>query len=157
MITGNIFLDIFIKKKHNWIFAFSILCLTSAILIYLLFRSNSIKFIQVAENTITPLKSIRGSLTLKSKLLNEHFLYNLPDGLFLLGYNCLFIWLWIPKKSILWIYSTYFILLIFEGFQFIKKIPGTFDIYDLLAYTLATIMSLIISFFIFNKKTNLGI
>jgi hypothetical protein len=142
-------------QKNYWLLFFSLINFFTSLIIYLLFRSNVIEFIEFSENTVKPLKIIRQRLVSEKIFPPDYILFNLPDAMFLLAFNSLFIWLWFPQKSIFWIYTTLIILVTIEGLQYLKFISGTYDVCDLLSYVLATAISLIIYFFTFNKSINL--
>lgn len=71
-------------------------------------------------------------------------IYNVPDGLWLFSFlNCLYI-IWYKssiRTKMIWIMSVFLLALLTEVLQKFHFIPGTFDINDILAYSLALILS----------------
>jgi len=68
--------------------------------------------------------------------------YNVPDGLWLYSLTTLIIFIWQKKLNIYslpWILLCPFLAFGSEIGQGLKIIPGTFDVIDLLAYSLATV------------------
>ena len=112
-------------------------------LIYLLFRSQSLKMFRwldtIACFEVT--QSIR-SVTLKIvEEIPDWILYSLPDGLWLSSYVCLVLLIWknkINNESAVWIFGMPMIAIMSEVGQFFKIIPGTFDWMDVIMYLLGT-------------------
>ena len=127
--------------------------LTIGSLIYILFRSESLKVFawMDALDCLKITKSIR-SISLKIvDIIPNWMLYALPDGLWLSSYVCLMLMIWknkINKENAVWIFSMPLIAILSEAGQIFSIIPGTFDWMDVVMYLLGTILPLII-----NRKT----
>jgi hypothetical protein len=101
------------------------------ILIYILFRGSFF---------LHPLKDF---LPILQNNLPEWVLYNLPDGLWLYSFLSCVLFIWRKNLSIgfvLWSSVAIISAIISEYFQRIKLIPGTYDLYDLIAYIIAIIL-----------------
>lgn len=109
-------------------------------LIYLIFRSDAI------SHSSTP-----------NFLLFSILIYSLPDGCWLYALLCSLLFIWKNQKDY---WFQFWIILVFissigtEIFQLQNIIPGTFDLFDILFYSLAFILFKIINKiqFIKNKK-----
>jgi hypothetical protein len=74
--------------------------------------------------------------------------YNLPDGLWLFALLNTFAAIWGSGKSslVLWAVTVILLSIIMEYLQKMHLIPGTFDLWDILAYVLASLLSASIYF-----------
>lgn len=82
--------------------------------------------------------------------------YNLQDGLWLYALLSAIIIIWEEKFSfylIIWLFLALLLTILSELMQAYNFIPGTFDLYDLIAYFFAAIISILN----INYKTNLSI
>lgn len=121
----------------------SIVTLIVGSLIYMLFRSESLKMFSwldaIACFEVT--QNIRG-ITLKIvEEIPDWMLYSLPDGLWLSSYICLVLMIWknkISKENSVWIFGMPLMAIMSEAGQFFKIIPGTFDWMDVIMYLLGT-------------------
>lgn len=71
------------------------------------------------------------------------FVYNLPDGLWIMSYILISIEIWnrkITPQNIFWIFTLPLLAIISEIFQFLRIIRGTFDFSDLIFYILGIII-----------------
>jgi hypothetical protein len=114
--------------KIKWMYLFiSLFSLFIGIIIYLLYRENSILHIK------------DWGFTLEPNIFTSFIIYNIPDGLWLLSGLFIIRSIWFLEKSICNIYS-----IIFLSIAIIMEILiGTFDVIDLL---------IIISFAILEKN-----
>ena len=81
---------------------------------------------------------------LKTMKVPSWILFSLPDALWLYALTTLIIFIWQRKLSIHslpWILFCPFIAFATEIGQGLKVIPGTFDIKDIIAYSIAIIIS----------------
>ena len=126
--------------------------------IYLLFRSDSIIYFNWINNFFYKdlIQELRQtSLQYKSNLPNW-FLYSLPDGLWLNSYMFFILsirGLEFNLKNNFWFFSIPILILLHEIGQLLKIFNGTFDIFDLILYTIGFCTPIVICFSI-NKKTN---
>ena len=68
--------------------------------------------------------------------------YNLPDALWFYAFLSTLIFIWqrkISVQSIIWLIAAISMGFLSEAFQFFSVIPGTFDLKDLLAYTISAL------------------
>lgn len=87
--------------------------------------------------------------------LPNWFLFSLPDGLWVFSYVSFILFIWGNKlnpQNIFWIFSIPFIAIILEFGQYFKIIPGTYDLNDLIFYSLGTVLPIFIFNFLFNFK-----
>lgn len=126
----------------------SFVSLLSGTIIYLLFRTASIKvfnwfnFFNI-DFLNTP---IRKTSFQYAPQLPDWFLYSLPDGLWMASYVCLMICVWnfkINYNSLFWISIVPVIAIFSEIGQLLRWIPGTFDFSDLLFYLSGLILPLL--------------
>lgn len=76
-----------------------------------------------------------------SKYLPDWFLYALPDGLWIFSCITVLLIVWgnvISKHNIFWIVLMPLVAIFSEIGQFMKIVPGTFDLMDLIFYTLGS-------------------
>jgi hypothetical protein len=120
-------------KNKRWVYGLSsFLSLMLGMCIYLLFRdmSNMILFAWLPEFEFT--KTV--FVSLKPSVISSLLQFNVPDMLwFVSGILLLrFIWFGRPKEQKVYISCFYGIGAIFEISQLSKRVPGTFDLLDLL-------------------------
>jgi len=131
--------------------------LISGFSIYLFFRSDSIIYFNWLNNSfaVEIINEIRQNFTpLKSKL-PTWFLFSLPDGLWLNSYMFFIFSIRgtaFNLKNNVWFFSIPILILFHEIGQLFNIFDGTFDIFDLIFYTIGFCIPIAICFFI-NKKT----
>lgn len=118
---------------------------------YLLKSSNIIAFdyfykLPVIGNLFFKLRLFIISLTIiNNKIFTNNIFYNyLSDGLWALSLQMIILYIWDFNHNLI---ISIFILLIaitYEVFQYIKIIPGTSDIYDVIVYCLFTLIGILI-------------
>lgn len=125
------------------------------ILIYLFFRTESLKFFSwlkiIGINFLNT--NLRKATFQFAKFLPDWFLFSLPDGLWIFSYVCLMLYIWknnISKHNLFWISIIPLIAIFSEIAQIFHLVRGTFDINDLLFY----LLGFFLPFIIFNKKLN---
>lgn len=144
-----------LKKTINIIVSIAPLFLGG--IIYIIFRSQTLKmFHWFSILGITDLINIfRDSFT--NNFSPPYWvIYNLPDGLWLFSYTSIMIEIWRNKlnyESIFWIFIIPTIAILSEFFQLLNIISGTFDLLDLLFYTLGTLFPII--FYLKTNKLNI--
>ncbi|MEX2485432.1 MAG: hypothetical protein WED10_12755 [Brumimicrobium sp.] len=141
-----------LKIREKLIYGHLLSLLTGS-LIYLLFRSSTLKMFDWFNyiGIIEPIKSARTQTLEFSTYLPIWFKFSLPDGLWVFSYVCLLQLIWIDrniKKSIPWILSIPIIAIFSEFGQLTNLVTGTFDPIDLLFY----ILGMILPFFIINPQ-----
>ena len=121
----------------------SVVTVTFGSLIYVLFRSESLKMFNwldaIACFEVT--QSIRSNTLKVVEVIPDWILYSLPDGLWLSSYVCLVLLIWknkINSESAVWIFGMPIMAIMSEVGQFFKIIPGTFDWMDMIMYVLGT-------------------
>ncbi len=124
-------------------------------LIYVLFRSNSILFNSWIKDSgfFTYLLKTRLLIQNSNLTLNRYLVYNLPDGLWLFSWLNFLLIIWefeINKTSRLVIIASFLAAISSELLQGLGFLSGTYDIFDLFAYVLATFCV----FIIFKQKKN---
>lgn len=137
------------KSQYKYLYSACYLLLGG--LIYILFRTTSLKMFSWFEylgilETIMDVRKI-----FKNVILYEWIIYSLPDGLWLFSYVSLIITLWnneIKSGNLFWLFGLPSIVLLTEIGQSISIIPGTFDWIDLYMYLIGFTIP-----FIINKKT----
>lgn len=141
--------------KRKIIFA-SFIPLLFGALIYLVFRSSTIRFItwsRIAENRSSIILSLRKHFLDIS--IPDWFIYNLPDGLWVFGLTSLLSEIWKDTnnfQSAIWMTSPIIIAILHEFLQFNSSISGTFDIMDIFFYLIGYSLSLIINHFFLTAK-----
>ncbi|MCG2611803.1 hypothetical protein LZZ90_09835 [Flavobacterium sp. SM15] len=123
--------------------------LTIGGVIYVLFRSESLKlFVWLDKiNCLEIIKSTRDRTLKITNVMPNWMLYALPDGLWLSSYVCLMLMIWkniINKENAVWIFSMPIMAVLSEVGQFFKIFPGTFDWMDVVMYLLGTVFPLMI-------------
>ncbi len=81
-------------------------------------------------------------------------LYNLPDGLWFYALLSAIAFIWKPDNSIfllIWLFGASAMAFLSEFLQLFYCIPGTFDYYDLLAYSIALLIFYCFNFHQINK------
>ena len=135
-------------KKVTIVYIISILSLFSGVLLYLIYRPTSliifkwIKYLGLYELVL----NLR--VNLKDYTPPDFIIFNLPNGLWILSVTLLLHTIWINKFNVSFkIYLSLILVLIIipEILQFLKLIPGTFDVFDLIV----NIIFFLIPFFIF--------
>lgn len=134
-----------------------IIPLTIGGLIYILFRSDSLKMFRWFDSIgLSYFFDIaRHQITFASKIPNW-IIFSLPDALWLFSFTNLMLILWdynFSRLSIFWIILAPLIGLFSELGQAITIIPGTFDFTDLTLLLIATILP----FSIINKNKSINI
>lgn len=139
-------------KKRNLIIAHTILPLLVGGLLYISFRSTTLKmfswfkFIGI-ENTIL---NIRQQLSPLKLNLPEWTYFSLPDGLWVYSFTSALLIVWDNqfRHAKIWLLIPFFTGAIIEIAQGFKIFRGTFDILDLTF----TIVALLLSIIIINYK-----
>jgi hypothetical protein len=88
-------------------------------------------------------------------ILPNWFLFSLPDGLWVFSYVSFILYIWNNKlnsQNIFWILFIPFIAIVLEFGQYFKIISGTFDLNDLIFYSLGTVLPIFIFNLLFNFK-----
>lgn len=127
----------------------SVVTLTIGSLIYILFRTESLKvFVWLDSLSCLPIAENMREFTLEMvDGVPNWMLYSLPDGLWLSSYICSMLLIWknrITKESQGWIFCMPIIAVLSEAGQLFKIIPGTFDWMDVMMYFLGTLFPLAI-------------
>lgn len=118
-------------------------------LIYLSFRSDTLKMFQWIDNSSfgTMIENLRNTTITFRQHLPNWFLFSLPDGLWIFSYisTMMFIWNYeLKKSSIIWILLVPFIGFLSEFGQLLKFVSGTFDKIDVLFYIFGTLFPFIL-------------
>ena len=126
-----------------------ILSLLTGGLIYILFRTTSLKMFRWFDNLgLTEIITIARNITLKySNQLPNWIKFSLPDGLWIFSYVCLLLLIWSDselKKSIPWVLIVPAVAILSEIGQLPEIVPGTYDPIDLIFYLLGTITPFLI-------------
>jgi hypothetical protein len=139
------------KEKRTRLLFYSIFSLAVGVLIYVCFRSNSIKILGFVDNKFSFLHQMRLEMNSVSRFVPNFVIYNLPDGLFLFSYTTCMLWLWDENQyKYYWVFIIPLLLVIIELLQLNHTLPGTFDILDIAFY----IIFIIFTFQIINYEKN---
>lgn len=137
------------KNTSNYIYLInSIASLILGASIYILFRSSGLLFFQWFKflKIYDKIFILRIS-ALKYKIyLSDYCLYSLPDGLWMYSYVNFMIYISLRLKIRLlsiWLFMLPLIALISEILQLVKMIPGYFDVFDFLSYSLGVLIPLL--------------
>lgn len=87
--------------------------------------------------------------------IQSFLLYNLPDGLWALGFTGLLLSLQKLPKPYAWIGLLVLLGFLGELLQGYRVIPGTFDYIDILCYLGGTILAILYHLFLHHKTTRL--
>jgi len=119
------------KNKQMLYGLLSLLSLVTGIAIYLLFRdlNNMLLFSWIPK----PVFAGTVLIPLRPSLFSNILRFNLPDTLWFLSAILFFRCLWFYQTKIqkAYIFSFYVIAAVFETSQLSEKVPGTFDLLDL--------------------------
>jgi hypothetical protein len=139
------------EEKRTRLLFYSIFSLAVGVLIYVCFRSNSIKILGFVDNKFSFLHQMRLEMNSVSRFVPNFVIYNLPDGLFLFSYTTCMLWLWDENQyKYYWVFIIPLLLVIIELLQINHTLPGTFDILDIVFY----IIFIIFTFQIINYEKN---
>jgi len=139
------------KEKRTRLLFYSIFSLAVGVLIYVCFRSNSIKILGFVDNKFSFLHQMRLEMNSVSRFVPNFVIYNLPDGLFLFSYTTCMLWLWDENQyKYYWVFIIPLLLVIIELLQLNHTMPGTFYILDIAFY----IIFIIFTFQIINYEKN---
>ncbi|HLF64075.1 MAG TPA: hypothetical protein VI603_09990 [Saprospiraceae bacterium] len=132
-------------KQRSVVLLGIFLCLFFGVLIYIVTRSESIYLNQwvahiVGDNTWSSLQSL-----VQNSGIPQWVIYSLPDALWMLALVTLVLLIWdfkLHSRSIPWITIAVGTGLLFEIFQGVHLVPGTFDVTDLVFILLAALFPL---------------
>jgi len=130
-----------------------VLPIFTGILIYTLWGSKRLivyKWLSISFSSY--ITQIQNNSVIRNIKVPDWVKFNVPDGLWLYSLTTLIIFIWRKKISIHslpWILLCPFLAFGSEIGQGLKIIPGTFDVMDLLAYSLATVAA---SLHLINRK-----
>ena len=135
-------------KKLTIVYIISVLSLFSGILLYLIYRPTSLIMFKWIKHLGLYESVLNLRVYLKDYTPPDFIIYNLPNGLWILSITLLIHTIWIKNFNIIFkIYLSliFGLIIVPETLQFIKLIPGTFDIFDLMV----NIIFFLIPFLIF--------
>ena len=148
------------KSAKPIILIFAITFLLWGTVIYVLYRPLDLYMFKPFEftNTLATIEHLRSLYTnYVDADIPEWVIYNLPDGLWLLSYMFVIDIIWnseeILKTVFLWIVPI--LIVCHELLQLLDVIRGTWDVLDLLFYSLAICMYLLIKNIVYVKKEDL--
>ena len=126
--------------------------------IYLAFRTDSLLMFKwfSAASIDTPIELIRGMTLTAKNSLPDWFLFSLPDGLWIFSYTSLVLLIWrnkINRENFFWIAIIPILIILSELGQLFNIVPGTFDLIDVLLYSLGAILPILIFTEYLNFKT----
>lgn len=121
----------------------SIVFLFAGGMVYVLFRPTSLLLFYWLDaiGLLEYVNEIRSSITI---LLPQWVEYSLPDGLWVFSYSlCVgFIWSFDVKRCLPFLLLLPLVSVVDECLQLFRLVPGTFDLCDLYAYLLASILGI---------------
>ena len=122
----------------------AVVILFSGGIVYIMFRPDWLLMFDL-------FKSLHLSNIVESIRMTHHFLpqwaeYSLPDGLWILSYTLLIGCIWNFDIRRCWLFITILpiIALVDEILQFYGLVPGTFDLLDLMFYSLGSFIGILI-------------
>jgi len=127
-------------------------------LIYIFFRTEKLIMLKWIENYNTSILNIRTLTSAYYNKLPDWFLFSLPDGLWLFSYTSLVLLIWknkINRENFFWIAIIPIFIILSEFGQLLNIVPGTFDLVDILLYSLGAILPILIFTEYFNFKTKI--
>ena len=119
------------------------------VLIYLLFRSKNLIFVQFVQELELSKNLVFFNLISSEIILPNIILYSLPDALWAFALINLVLIIWdytITVNSAIWILISVLIILLSEFGQLFQILKGTFDINDLIIMLIASTLPFIIFF-----------
>jgi len=136
-------------RLNKAVLFFQILSIIFGGLIYCAFRTKDLLLFYWARTfgldaTVDLLREI--SYHIKPRTPNW-LLFSVPDGLWVLSYTCLILYIWdfkLNRKNIFWFALVPSLALGSEILQSMRIIPGTFDFIDIAAYIIGLLVPLII-------------
>lgn len=135
--------DAYIKAPQGiWNLIVSLILFVCGGLLYILFRSTNMLMLEPlkAMGKMEVIERIRDLFPI---LLPNWCIYNLPDGLWLLSYMFLTEWIWKGEHLFIkkcFLYGLPILTIIAEIGQIVAVIPGTGDIFDIIAYFISIIL-----------------
>ena len=146
-------LSTFTKYHTNQLIFGSIVPLSFASLIYLLFRSKTLIVFDLLEKLklLNFIENLRSQPIISKIRLPDLILYALPDGLYVFSFTTILLLLWgnkLSNKSCFWMFSIPIMAIISEFLQYYGWFPGTYDIADLVCY----VVGFILPFYLFRNK-----
>lgn len=124
----------------------SIVALTIGGVIYLSYRSETLLMFRWAKSLHLNIfvENIRQSMSFYAP--SDFVKYSLPDGLWSIAYFLIMVSIWgkIGKENITWFCLMPIIALISEFMQLTSIMPGQFDLWDVLCYSLPLIILILI-------------
>ncbi len=135
--------------RHNKFFTGSFLSLCLGTLIYIFFRSSSLKVFSWSKflglNWVET--DIRKITIAVSSTFPDWILFSFPDSLWVFSYVCLMLGIWkgiISTANLFWISIIPLIAFFSELGQFTGFVQGTFDTVDLAFYIIGSFMPLLL-------------
>lgn len=133
--------------KSNIFFISSTVSLVFGTLIYVLFRTSNLKIFSWFETMGIKLleTNLRNWTVLITPKLPQWFLFSFPDSLWVFSYVCLMLGIWkgiISSLNIIWMIIVPFVAVCSELGQLTGFVQGTFDLLDIIFYTLGSVMPL---------------
>ena len=131
-------------KRHSRSLALflSIVVLSIGGGIYILYRSETLLMFRWVDalNLTGLIENLRQSMS--NYTPSDFFKYNLPDGLWSMAYYLIILSIWgkVGRENIVWFCIMPTIALISEFMQLISIIPGQFDWWDVVCYSLPLII-----------------
>ncbi len=128
--------------KRLLTFFLSIVALTIGGGIYLSYRSETLLMFRCADTLHLNVLVDNLRQTMSNYTPSDFIKYNLPDGLWSLSYvlTMLAIWGKVGKENIIWFCLMPIIALISEFMQLTLIMPGQFDLWDVVCYSLPLII-----------------
>ena len=124
-------------RELHFFFSAVVLPISVGVAIYVVFRDDNILLLQLLR-----FLGIKQTFRLESPDSLTVILGSLPDGLWVFSYS---IWLrLIWNRITVWMLIPIALAVASEIGQLLTIVPGTFDVYDLFAYSLAFLCSLLI-------------
>jgi len=127
-------------------------------LIYIFFRTEKLIMFDWIEDYNISILNIRTLTSEYYDKLPNWFLFSLPDGLWLFSYTSLILLIWrnkIDRENFIWIVIIPILIILSELGQLLNIVPGTFDLVDILLYSLGVILPILIFTEYLNLKTKI--
>jgi len=133
----------------NRFFISSVTSIALGILIYLLFRTSSLKVFSWLEfiGVNKFITKFRNWIDIFSYKLPEWFLFSFPDSLWVFSYVCVMLGIWkgiVSPSNLFWVSIVPFIAVCSELGQLTGFTKGTFDFLDIIFYIIGSLLPLLL-------------
>lgn len=127
----------------------ALISLLAGSLIYICFRVPSLRMFEWFCSTMigNEVVMIRQTSFPLSSILPKWFLFSLPNGLWIFSYITALLYIWdnqISKNNLIWFLSIPSFSILSEFGQSLNYLPGTYDINDIISYSIGMIAPIVL-------------